>query len=70
LPSAAHEAGNTAIRELGKKWSCPVLDFANDGGINEYTAVAGRATSDGLHPTQAWTNRLAQIAYRFLLTVN
>lgn len=67
--SPGMDAAATAIRAVGKKWGIPVCDFSAEAGLNNVTNVAGKFSTDGLHPNQATTDKLATILYRFLLTV-
>jgi len=68
--TAKYEAVAGAIKALGKKWSLPVLDWGELGGINILTSPTGKFTTDGLHPTSTYTNNvMVPIGYRFLLQV-
>lgn len=67
---ASYESGLTALSDLGKKWSLPFLNLAEVAGYNTITSVAGQYVSDGVHPFQTNSNKLAYILYRFLLGVN
>ena len=57
-----------AIRELGKYRGIPVLDFQANANIHSRNQKVW--TTDGVHPNNAATKRLATIGYRFLLTID
>lgn len=67
---ANYESLRTAIKAIGDKWGFPVLDLGGIMGYNSITAVAGKFTTDGVHPTQDSTNKIADVGYRFLLGVS
>ncbi|WP_158281190.1 SGNH/GDSL hydrolase family protein [Dyadobacter jejuensis] len=63
------EKAVTAQREIAKKWGLPLLDYAQLAGVNEVTVQPGRLTSDGLHPTKEFSDRIAQISINFFKTL-
>lgn len=57
-----------AVREIGSRYSCPVIDFYNECGI-PYRGQFGSSTftSDGVHPNAEGHKRLAEVAIGRLL---
>ena len=56
-----------AIKDLGQKYSLPVLDLYSTSGINKQTMST--YTRDNLHPNEKGYERIAEKIYRFLLNI-
>ena len=56
-----------AIKDLGKKYSLPVLDlYSNSGFTNKTMSLY---TRDNLHPNENGYKKIAQKMYSFLLNI-
>ncbi len=59
-----------AVREIGNKYSCPVIDFYGESGIPFKSQFYESAyTSDGVHPNVNGHKRMAAIAINKLLSI-
>jgi lysophospholipase L1-like esterase len=66
----SHEPYHTAIQEVCKYYSIPLLDLHKDGLINTVITDAGTFYfSDGLHPTEQGHDVLARKIRQFIMTL-